>query len=155
MSCPQRRTCYAIGEIEPIFPQLAEATGTVAVIPMRELEEPELGALSRERRAALDLREMLAIQQYFRSVGRDPSDVEFETIAQTWSEHCVHKTFKARIEVTEIVRRQDADVNANPLTPASDAAVVDGLLKTYIRYRDHQRAVGSVRVCRQRGHHRL
>jgi phosphoribosylformylglycinamidine synthase len=39
------------------------------------------------RRAALDLAEMQAIQEYYRPEGRDPTDVEFETIAQTWSEH--------------------------------------------------------------------
>jgi phosphoribosylformylglycinamidine synthase len=38
-----------------------------------------------------------AIVGYFRRQGRNPTDVELETLAQTWSEHCVHKTFKARI----------------------------------------------------------
>ena len=42
---------------------------------------------------------MQAIQTYFVKEQRDPTDVEFETIAQTWSEHCVHKTFKAKIEL--------------------------------------------------------
>ncbi|MBI4296048.1 MAG: phosphoribosylformylglycinamidine synthase subunit PurL, partial [Chloroflexi bacterium] len=28
----------------------------------------------------------------------NPTDVEMETLAQTWSEHCVHKTFKAKIK---------------------------------------------------------
>ena len=55
--------------------------------------------LSLARRAALDLEEMRAIQEYFREEKRDPTDVEFEMIAQTWSEHCGHKTFKAEIEV--------------------------------------------------------
>ncbi len=36
----------------------------------------------------------------FRGVGRDPTDVELETIAQTWSEHCSHKTLKGRVEFT-------------------------------------------------------
>jgi len=40
-----------------------------------------------------------AIQRYYAQVGRDPTDVELETLAQSWSEHCVHKTFKARIRV--------------------------------------------------------
>ncbi|HBA92920.1 MAG TPA: phosphoribosylformylglycinamidine synthase, partial [Anaerolineaceae bacterium] len=55
--------------------------------------------LSQERRAALDLNEMRAIQAYYHTEDRDPTDVELEMIAQTWSEHCVHKTFKARISV--------------------------------------------------------
>src|SRR3989344_4755043 len=37
------------------------------------------------------------IQNYFEKLKRDPTDLELETLAQTWSEHCAHKTFKARI----------------------------------------------------------
>jgi phosphoribosylformylglycinamidine synthase subunit PurSL len=36
------------------------------------------------------------VVDYFRKAGRDPIDVELETLAQTWSEHCVHKTFKGK-----------------------------------------------------------
>ncbi len=46
---------------------------------------------------ALSLEEMRAIQRYYRSLNREPTDVELETFAQTWSEHCVHKTFKGII----------------------------------------------------------
>jgi phosphoribosylformylglycinamidine synthase len=43
---------------------------------------------------------MKAIQDYFPAAGApEPSDVELETIAQTWSEHCVHKTLKSAVEV--------------------------------------------------------
>ncbi|MDP2919517.1 MAG: phosphoribosylformylglycinamidine synthase subunit PurL [Dehalococcoidia bacterium] len=38
-----------------------------------------------------------AILDYYKQQNRNPTDVELETLAQTWSEHCVHKTFKARI----------------------------------------------------------
>ncbi|HZK17880.1 MAG TPA: AIR synthase-related protein, partial [Clostridia bacterium] len=38
-----------------------------------------------------------AIKDYFRSINRDPTDCEIEILAQTWSEHCVHKTFRAKI----------------------------------------------------------
>src|SRR3989304_5733414 len=37
------------------------------------------------------------IKDYFSKLGRNPTDVELETLAQTWSEHCIHKTFKSRI----------------------------------------------------------
>jgi len=43
--------------------------------------------------------ELQAIIRYFQQQERNPTDVEFETLAQTWSEHCVHKTFKARIKL--------------------------------------------------------
>ena len=45
----------------------------------------------------LNLQEMRIIQDYFKKLGRQPTDVELETLAQTWSEHCIHKTFKAKI----------------------------------------------------------
>jgi len=45
----------------------------------------------------LNIQEMRIIQNYFKKVGRKPTDVELETLAQTWSEHCIHKTFKAKI----------------------------------------------------------
>ena len=45
----------------------------------------------------LNLDEMKVIQDYFRKIGRDATDLEIEMLAQTWSEHCVHKTFKARL----------------------------------------------------------
>ena len=41
--------------------------------------------------------EFSAIRDYYEKQGRNPTDVELETLAQTWSEHCVHKTFKAKI----------------------------------------------------------
>jgi hypothetical protein len=40
---------------------------------------------------------MQTIRQRFRELGRDPTDAELETIAQTWSEHCSHKTLAGRI----------------------------------------------------------
>jgi phosphoribosylformylglycinamidine synthase len=120
---------YAIGSIEPIFPHPAEASGEVERIPIRELDPDQLLALSRDRRAALDENEMRAIQNYYRSIERDPTDVEFETIAQTWSEHCVHKTFKALIQVRNADFGMETEDSAFNL-PHSE---IDGLLKTYIR----------------------
>jgi len=90
---------YALGEIAPAFPEPAEATGQVERIPIRGMSPAQLLALSAERRAALDLTEMQAIQTYFQTEQRDCTDVELECIAQTWSEHCVHKTFRARVKV--------------------------------------------------------
>jgi phosphoribosylformylglycinamidine synthase II len=51
----------------------------------------------------LNIHEMHIIQDYFRKLGRQPTDVELETLAQTWSEHCIHKTFKAKITLDEKV----------------------------------------------------
>lgn len=65
--------------------------------PIRELDDAALERLSREGQLYLKLPEMRTIRDYFRSLGRDPTDAELETIAQTWSEHCSHKTLAGRI----------------------------------------------------------
>jgi len=62
------------------------------------LSDDELTALSRDRFLSLNLEEMKTLQEYYRGLGRNPTDVELETFAQTWSEHCVHKTFRGIIE---------------------------------------------------------
>jgi phosphoribosylformylglycinamidine synthase len=67
-------------------------------VALRELNDEALMHLSREGQLALSLAEMQAIQGHFRAQGRDPTDVELETIAQTWSEHCSHKTLKGTID---------------------------------------------------------
>ncbi len=92
---------YTLGEMVYTFPEPTAANGTVELLLLREMQPEELTALSADRRAALDLNEMLAIQAYCRQEKRDLTDIEFEMIAQTWSEHCVHKTFKAQIDVRQ------------------------------------------------------
>jgi phosphoribosylformylglycinamidine synthase len=67
-------------------------------VPLRELDDDALLHLSRTGQLALNLAEMRAIQAHFRGLGRDPTDVELETLAQTWSEHCSHKTLKGPID---------------------------------------------------------
>jgi phosphoribosylformylglycinamidine synthase II len=59
----------------------------------------QLSEVSRELGLGLSLQEMRAVQAYFKREGRNPTDVELQTISQTWSEHCYHKTFKGKIRV--------------------------------------------------------
>ncbi len=66
-------------------------------VPIRALSDEQLARLSREAHLFLSLDEMRAIQAEFRRLEREPTDAELETLAQTWSEHCVHKTLKSRI----------------------------------------------------------
>ncbi len=62
-----------------------------------ELADQQLLELSRTGQLALGLAEMKTIQRHFAELGRDPTDCELETLAQTWSEHCSHKTLRGRI----------------------------------------------------------
>jgi phosphoribosylformylglycinamidine synthase II len=84
---------------------------------------------SRERLLALSLAEMQAIQGYFRQeevqkkrqeigIGVQITDVELEAIAQTWSEHCKHKIFQARITYRDDTGKEE---------------VIDSLFDTYIK----------------------
>jgi len=67
------------------------------IVPILGLDDAALLKLSRDMTLSLNLKELHAIRDYFKKVGREPSDVELETIAQTWSEHCKHKTFTGHI----------------------------------------------------------
>ena len=102
---------------QPITPPFAtfasHDSDRVETIALTGADDDALLAISRQRRLSLDLNEMRAIRDYYRGEAREPTDVELETLAQTWSEHCVHKTFKALIDL--------------------DGATIDGLLRTYIR----------------------
>jgi phosphoribosylformylglycinamidine synthase II len=64
---------------------------------LRDLDDVGLMRLSREGQLYLQLAEMQTIQKYFADLGREPTDIELETLAQTWSEHCSHKTLAGRI----------------------------------------------------------
>ncbi len=69
------------------------------LVPLRELSDEQLVKLSREAHLFLSPAEMKAIRSYYREQGREPTDIELEMIAQTWSEHCVHKTLKSAVDV--------------------------------------------------------
>lgn len=72
-------------------------TFELVTVPIRKLDDDALAKLSIQGQLYLSLTEMQTIQTRFKELGRDPTDVELETIAQTWSEHCSHKTLAGRI----------------------------------------------------------
>jgi phosphoribosylformylglycinamidine synthase len=73
----------------------------LVTVPIAKLDDAGLVKLSKDGMLALTLDEMKAVQQHFRDLGRDPTDAELETIAQTWSEHCSHKTLKGTIHLKD------------------------------------------------------
>jgi len=97
-----------------------------------DLDDAALMQLSRERLLALNLQEMKATKQHFldpqvaskrqrNGLPKWPTDVELEVIAQTWSEHCKHKIFNARIT------HRDKTLRGAPVSK------VESLYKTYIQ----------------------
>ncbi len=79
---------------------------------LAQANDQQLVEASDELALGLSLEEMKSIQAYFKAEGRNPTDVELQTISQTWSEHCYHKTFKGKIVL--------------------DGKEIDSLFKTYI-----------------------
>lgn len=65
------------------------------------LNEKELLELSEQKLLSLNVAEMSAIQNHFEKEGRNPTEAELETLAQTWSEHCKHKVFNSVVEFEE------------------------------------------------------
>jgi phosphoribosylformylglycinamidine synthase II len=71
-------------------------------VDLLNLDNNGLMEVSKDR-LWLNLNEMRHIRDYFSKLDRNPTDVELETLAQTWSEHCIHKTFKSKIRLGQLV----------------------------------------------------
>jgi phosphoribosylformylglycinamidine synthase len=67
-------------------------------VSLAGLDADSLARLSRERCLALSVEELTAVAGHFAAIGRDPTEIELESIAQTWSEHCCHKTLTSAVE---------------------------------------------------------
>lgn len=91
-------------------------------IPITQLSADELLDLSKKHKLSLSREDMVVIQAMFKEENREPTDVELEVIAQTWSEHCKHRIFGAKITHT---------LNGQ-------TEIVDSLFKTYIRNVTHR-----------------
>ncbi|MCL1819017.1 MAG: AIR synthase-related protein, partial [Spirochaetaceae bacterium] len=100
----------------------------VETVRLAGLSDADLEGLSRARMLSMSLEEMKAVRRWYekeetqklraaRGLGPDPTDVELEMIAQTWSEHCKHKIFAALIDYTEDGKTE----------------TIDGLFSTYIK----------------------
>ncbi|MBN1639815.1 MAG: phosphoribosylformylglycinamidine synthase subunit PurL [Anaerolineae bacterium] len=136
---------YTIGAMAPPFAPPAQPSDIVAHVPLREMSDEELAQTSVARVLFLDLAEMRAIRDYYRAEGRDPTDVELETLAQTWSEHCVHKTFRAAIDYRCSARARPRVAADGAAMPGPARERIDGLLKTYLRAATEQVAKPWVR----------
>ncbi|TNF45388.1 phosphoribosylformylglycinamidine synthase, partial [bacterium] len=114
--------------LEPEVPRVSIAGGgSVAEVDL-DGDDSELMRISKEGLLALSLEEMKAIQEYFSlpdvqarrreaGIGAKATDVEIEALAQTWSEHCKHKTFNALIHYND---------------GSDEVKIIDSLFKTCI-----------------------
>ncbi len=115
---------YPPPRVTEYFPPLVETFN------LSDFSDEELLKLSKERLLALNLEEMKAIQNYFsqeafikerKKYGLSPeiTDVELESLAQTWSEHCKHKIFNSKILYRDWEEGREEEI--------------DSLFKTYIK----------------------
>jgi phosphoribosylformylglycinamidine (FGAM) synthase PurS component len=134
---------YAINErITPPPAMFQPVDETVAIIPLRQADDAALQTIGAERQLALDLAEMQAIRAYYQREGRDPTDIELEMLAQSWSEHCFHKTFKATVQYDGPPPGAAADASPVPQT-------IHSLFDTYIRRATEQLAEYRCRTGRR------
>ncbi|MFH0763869.1 MAG: phosphoribosylformylglycinamidine synthase subunit PurL [Candidatus Omnitrophota bacterium] len=80
-----------------IHPDVPPYKFNLKSLDLLNAQDKKLKSISKEGQLFLNLEEMKAVRAYFRKLKRNPTDCELETIAQTWSEHCKHKTFRGRI----------------------------------------------------------
>jgi phosphoribosylformylglycinamidine synthase len=146
---------------EPYFPS-AFPTGKPYVLAVRSvnitrLGDAELEKLSREGHLFLSLDEMKAIQAEYRRLGREPREIELETLAQTWSEHCVHKTLKSTVRYREMSAdpafegqwslAADAKGRPNHEVSADGTVLVKNLLKSTVAASTHELIADGIDWC--------
>ena len=128
----QRRRFYTM-----LLQTPAETVPQVARVALCDADDSELQRISRAGILALDLDEMRAIQAFYRGENREPTDGELETLAQTWSEHCSHKTFKARVRYAgrgqgSGIRGQVEHYTALRLLESAPQVEIDSLIQTFL-----------------------
>src|SRR5512140_409343 len=87
-------------------------TSPVLEVAIKKATQEQLTEVNNELSLGFSQIELCNIQVYFKKENRNPTDLELQTISQTWSEHCCHKTFKGKIQI--------------------DGKEIDSLFKTYI-----------------------
>lgn len=101
--------------------QQASYSFNLITVGLLDASDKKLEEISSRGQLFLNLTEMKQIKAHFQELKRDPTDCELETVAQTWSEHCGHKTFRGKIKYTEEL------TGSKPKTKA-----IDNLLKSTV-----------------------
>lgn len=84
-----------------------------------ELEKISKDGIDGNGTLGLSLPAMKVIRDYFNTLGRNPYDIELESLAQTWSEHCKHNIFCSPIDDIEdglyahYIKRATQEINSS------------------------------------------
>ena len=96
---------------------MEEFSSEIRFVSLLDASDDDMVLLSDEGGLALDLAEMKRVQEYYRGKGREPTDVELQSIGQAWSEHCCYKSSKVflkeyllSIDTPSVILRGDAGV---------------------------------------------
>ncbi len=114
------------------LPVAPERPFEIRRVSIRDLDDAALNKLSREGHLFLSTEEMRVIRDHYRDLQRDPTDLELETLAQTWSEHCVHKTLKSAVRYRGTAMPAKAAIKQNQIDPQTVEIHYDNLLKETI-----------------------
>jgi len=86
-------------------------------VKLLDATDEEMKKISDDMSLNLSLDEMKVIKEYFANEGRNPVDVELQSLGQAWSEHCCYKSSKAilkefvfGIDRDDVLSRGDAGV---------------------------------------------
>lgn len=115
-------------ELPPPFVRREDHSHQPQPIPL----EGDLEKLSKDLLLALNLEEMEKVKAHYQELGRAPTRTELETLAQTWSEHCVHKTFRALIDYTENGQTREVDGLLPLLRQATEELNLDWVESAFV-----------------------
>ncbi|MDG7000285.1 MAG: phosphoribosylformylglycinamidine synthase, partial [Nitrososphaerota archaeon] len=73
--------------------------GTSRNLSLISVDDQKAFQLCKRLNTGLNQEEVSHLRAYFKRLKREPSEIEIQTIAQTWSEHCFHKIFKSPIKM--------------------------------------------------------
>ena len=115
-----------------IAPEIPPYRFQLKHIDIREAGDEKLAKISKDGQLFLSLDEMRSIKAHFKKLGRNPTDCELETVAQTWSEHCKHKTFRGKIEYSGEIPNPKYQIPKKSQKPISKKIFIKNLLKSTV-----------------------
>ena len=79
--------------------QFSESDKTIPVLDFfKDYTEADFNAYKQEHGLAMEVADLLFIQDYFKSIGRFPTETELKVLDTYWSDHCRHTTFETELK---------------------------------------------------------
>ena len=79
--------------------QFSESDKTIPVLDFfKDYTEADFKAYKQEHGLAMEVADLLFIQDYFKSIGRFPTETELKVLDTYWSDHCRHTTFETELK---------------------------------------------------------